>query len=115
MQNNSIMQVAFRMQMDRTNEVSNFYELGMTDPMKTKKSLKDAYSEVKTFDFFTEVYPASVMKSIMESIKHKEKVQPPRCIFMPNKSLLKQMIKGLLKYGAKDTEDIFLLRFGLFK
>jgi hypothetical protein len=25
------------------------------------------------------------------------------------------MIKGLLKYGAKDSEDIFLLRFGLFK
>ena len=115
MQNKSIMQVAFRMQMDRTNTVSNFYELGMTDPMKTKESLKDALSEVGTFDFFTEVYPSSVMKSIVESIKNQEKVQPPKCIFMPDKSLLKQMIKGLLKYGAKDTEDIFLLRFGLFK
>jgi hypothetical protein len=48
------MQVAFRMQMDRTNTVSKFYELGMTDPMKTKESLKDALSEVGTFDFFTE-------------------------------------------------------------
>jgi hypothetical protein len=62
------------MQMDRTNHVKNFYDLGMSDPMKTKKSLKCALSEVKTFDFFTEVYPSSVMKSIIEAIKNKEKV-----------------------------------------
>ena len=51
--------------MDRENKVSNFYELGMTDPFKTKKSIKDAISEVKTFDFYTEVYPSTVMKCII--------------------------------------------------
>ena len=32
MQNKGLMNVAFRMSMDRTNTVSTFYELGMTDP-----------------------------------------------------------------------------------
>jgi hypothetical protein len=57
MQSNSLLSVALRMQMDRTNKVNEFYELGMTNPFKTAKTLKDAISEVKTFDFLTEVYP----------------------------------------------------------
>jgi hypothetical protein len=73
-ENIAIMQVAFRMQMDRKNTVSKFYELGMTDPMKTKKTIDDALSEISTFDFYTEVYPSSVMKSIIEAVKNKEKV-----------------------------------------
>ena len=39
--------------MDRDNKVSKFYELGMTNPLKTKKTIIDAISEVKTFDFYT--------------------------------------------------------------
>jgi hypothetical protein len=89
--------------MDRVNKVLNFYELGMTDPFKTKKSLKDAISEVKTFDFFTEVYPEAVMKQITEAIKNEHEVQAPRCIFVPEKALLRQMMKALLKYGANDS------------
>ena len=103
------------MQMDRTNTVSNFSELGMANPFKTKSSLKDAISEVKTFDFLTEVYPSAVMKSIMEAIKNKENVQAPRCIFVPDDKLIRQMQKALLKYAHKDSEEIFLLRFGLIK
>jgi hypothetical protein len=34
---------------------------------------------------------------------------------MPDQALFKQMIKAVIKYGAKDPEEIFLLRFGLFK
>jgi hypothetical protein len=109
------MQVAFRMQMDRINTVSHFYELGMLDPFKTKQSIDAAISEVKTFDFYTEVYPQSVMKSIIEALKNKEKVQPPKCIFVPTKGIIKQMQKALLKFGPNDSEDIFLLRFGLFQ
>ena len=72
-------------------------------------------SEVKTFDFYTEVYPQSVMQSLIEALVNKEKVQAPKCIFVPDKRLIKEMIKALLKYGPKDSEEIFLLRFGLFK
>ena len=35
-------------------------------------------------------------------------------IFMPSKSVIKTMVKANLKYGATDTLDQFLLRFGLF-
>jgi hypothetical protein len=34
---------------------------------------------------------------------------------MPDKALLNHMVRAVLKYGAKDPEEIFLLRFGLFK
>jgi hypothetical protein len=101
--------------MDRANNISNFYELGMTDPFKTKKTIADAISEIKTFDFYTEVYPQSVMKSILEALKNNEKVQAPKCIFVPDKSMIMQMQKALYKFGPKDSEDIFLLRFGLFR
>ena len=40
--------------------------------------------------------------------------KPPRMIFMPSKSVIKTMVKANLKYGATDTLDQFLLRFGLF-
>jgi hypothetical protein len=89
--------------MDRENKVSNFYELGMTDPFKTKKSIEDAISEVKTFDFFTQVYPLAVMRGIVEAFKNEEIGQAPKCIFVPEKALLRQMMKALLKYGVKDS------------
>jgi hypothetical protein len=37
----------------------------MVDPARPRKSLKDAFSEVATFDFFTEVYPSSIMSVII--------------------------------------------------
>jgi hypothetical protein len=40
--------------------------------------------------------------------------KPPRMIFMPSKSVIKTMVKANLKYGATDTLNQFLLRFGLF-
>jgi hypothetical protein len=95
--------MSYRMQMDTKNTVQLYYELGMTDPFKMKKSIKDALSEIGTFDFFTEVYPSSVMKSIIEAVKDNTNVQPPKCIFVPDPMLIKQMIKALLKFGTKDS------------
>ena len=59
------------MQMDRHNKVHTFEELGLCDPFHTRKSLKDAHLEIRTFDFYTEVYPSSVMEVILEAIKYK--------------------------------------------
>jgi hypothetical protein len=47
--------------MDRKNLVTTFHEIGLTDPFNTRKTFYDAHLEIRTFDFYTEVYPHSVM------------------------------------------------------
>lgn len=74
MKNKGLLQVAHRMQMDRDNRVDTFEEIGMTNPFKIKTSLRDALSEIKTFDFYTEVYPRSVTGAIFEALKRNENI-----------------------------------------
>ena len=50
----------------------------------------------------------------MEAINRKEKVQPPKCIFLPDRGLIRQIIKALIKF-RDDTDEIFLLRFCLLE
>ena len=58
-----------RMSMDRKNKVESFEDIGMTDPFRTRKSLKESILNVQTFDFYTEVYPNQVMNDIIAAIK----------------------------------------------
>ena len=50
---NRIIAICMKKQMDLKNMVNSFEEVGMTDPFKTKESLENTISYVKTFDFFT--------------------------------------------------------------
>jgi len=52
-----LLEVSMRMEMDRTNLIDSFEEIGMTDPFKTESSLNEAILGVKTWDFFSSVYP----------------------------------------------------------
>ena len=54
------------------------------------------------------------MESILKALEQNNTVQAPRCIFVPDKAIMNKMMKALLKYGTKDSKEIFLLRFGLF-
>ena len=47
--------------MDRKNEINTFEEIGMANPLKAKKSIKEAIQQVKLFDFYSEVYPEALM------------------------------------------------------
>ena len=89
--------------MDRKNKVHNLVDLGLTDPFKTKKTIDDALLEVRTFDFWTEVYPDSVMDVILEAVRNKENVQPPKCIFVPDRVVIRHILKALVKF--KDDSD----------
>ena len=110
--NTALKQVAFRMQMDRRNKVHTLVDLGLTDPFKTKKTIDDALLEVRTFDFWTEVYPDSVMEVLLEAVRNKENVHPPKCIFVPDRVIVRHILKALIKF-KEDSDEIFLLRFGL--
>jgi len=57
----TMMEISLRFKMDRANKVKNFRDIGMTDPFVGKVAIEDAISIVKTFDFYTYVYPEKVM------------------------------------------------------
>jgi hypothetical protein len=46
----------------------------------------------------------------MESGSHEE---APKCVFLPDKELIRIMIRANVKFAKKDTKEAFLLRFGL--
>jgi hypothetical protein len=71
----------------------------MTDPFDTKKSFSDALSEVRTFDFFTEVYPKSIFEKIAKSLEQGKKTQPPKTIFLPSRKLVRTVIRAMIKFG----------------
>jgi hypothetical protein len=101
--------------METKNKVHSFEEVALCDPSCTLKSLENAKETVRIFDFYTEVYPSYIMQAIMEALNNNEKVQPPKCVFIPETEMLRVMIRALVEHGNKDTEEVFLLRFGLVK
>ena len=100
--------------MDRMNTIDSFEEVGMCNPFRTKKSLEKAKNSINELEFDTEVYPKAIFEAITTAIVMKEeKINPPKCIFVPDTKMIRIMIKALLTYGKNDQEDVFLLRFGI--
>lgn len=64
--------------------VESFEEMGMTDPFNQPKSILDGISEVRTFDFYTTVYPKSLTMEMIEAIRGKKHIDPPKCVFLPS-------------------------------
>jgi hypothetical protein len=52
------------------------------------------------------------MEILAQSIAEGKSCSPPSCIFLPEKQLVRSMIKAVLKH-SKDTPDVFMLRFGI--
>ena len=72
-----------------------------------------ALKEVKAFDFNEEIYPKNIMSPIIEAIKLNETFQHPKCMFVPDRQLVRKMVKALIRFGNMETYSEFFLRFGL--
>ena len=68
---------------------------------------------VKTFDFYTEIYPDQVVRQLLEAVRTQERVKPPRTIFLPEKNVCRMIIRALVEFGPKDPFKKLLMRFGL--
>ena len=86
----------------------------MADPFATKATLVDAISHVKTFDFYTYVYPEDVIDQFLEAVTESDNLVLPKCIFVPSQKLCRKIIKATLKFGG-ENESRFFMRFGLVK
>lgn len=112
-----LVEVKMRMDMDRSNTIGSFEELGMMDPFRPEKSIREAIDLVYTFDFFSEAYPPQIMEPVNqhnEEQKFKSNlIKLPNTVFLPSKALWRKIIRAVVKFGEKDDEDTFLLRFAL--
>ena len=101
-------------EMDHESRVESFYEVGMVDPFRTKKSLEQTIKEYKKFDFNTETHHKAALKIVYDSLKEGKPIQPPKTVFVPTKKILRQMIRAVAQFG-KDNHFRFLLRFALLE
>jgi hypothetical protein len=84
--------------MELNHTIESFEELGMINPFDRKKSIELADVMLRIYDFYVDVYPDAVMEIILRAVAEKTNVQPPKCIFIPDKSLMRLMIKALVKW-----------------
>lgn len=85
--------------MELNNTVENFEELGLVDPFNLKSSMEVAEMELKIFDFYIDVYPNAVVEACLKAVKEKSNFRPPKCIFIPNKEMMRTMIKALIMWN----------------
>ena len=79
-----------------------------------KKSIGVVEDKIKYSGYYLSVYPDSVWDEMEENAKYGE-YRPPRNIFLPSNSVMKVMIMANLKFAARDKEDAFLARFGIYE
>jgi len=72
--------------LNKTNKIMTFEELGWSDPtLDPVVGKKKAIEWLRKLNFFDCVYPEAMTYSVMT----------PRCIFVPEKSLLRKLIRAV--------------------
>ena len=95
--------------MDLTNQVKNLEKFQMIDPTDENSalSLSLARQTLKGNDVQSTIYPRYVFEPLLAGTDN------PRCIFIPEKKLLRKMIRSLVQKDEQESSAAFLLRFGL--
>jgi hypothetical protein len=71
-------------EMDLKTEVTTFEDLLMLNP-NDEESAEHCQEVYKVYDFYTSVYSSKhALKEMLEALRKKRKVQPPKCIFRPS-------------------------------
>lgn len=95
------------------NTISSFTSLQLINPF-SDRGLEDAKNALIPVTFSIDVYPKKIVAEIIEKSETTGTViKPPKCIFLPNKQMIRLMIRAAFKWAKTDTEEAFLLRFGL--
>ena len=101
--------------MEMKNKVESAESVFVVNPMNAKNSLIKVKKKIETLDF-TELgsaYPIKEMDKIEESVVSGKDFYPPKCTFLPTPGLLRAFIRATLKFSQTDSQERFLLRFGL--
>lgn len=109
------MHVTMKLEMDMSNEITDMEDIIMINPLDEKKSMRKCRENVKVYDFYSQVYPESVISKVIAAALGEGKITPPKCIFKPSKELIRTMIRINIKYSKTDSLPKFLLRMGLLE
>jgi hypothetical protein len=88
--------------MDLTNKTDNLEHLRMFNPCD-KKSQERVGDIIYYMNFYLPVYPQHIWEELEKQVA-KGIIRAPRCIFLPEKALMKQMIMANIKFAGKDKE-----------
>jgi hypothetical protein len=79
----SFLQLKLQMELDFVNKIDSFNCLGMADPFETSTTMTEAGAYIFRLDFFSQVYPESVIREMTRT----DTIKPPRCIFLPYRAM----------------------------
>ena len=65
------------------------------------------------FNDIGSAYPISIMDQIEENVYSGDDLSPPKQMFLPDKAVIRIMVKANIKYAKNDSLEKFLLRFGM--
>jgi len=98
--------------MDMTSTVESFEEVLMYNPLGDSEEIIDGV--LTGYSFEEQVYPEEVWKRFINPQNLKKKVPTmPKVVFLPSKKLLRIIIDANIKFARKESEALFLLRFGI--
>jgi len=74
------------------NLIENFEEIGWSDPtVDNKVGTKKAIEWLRKINFYDFIYPMDLSQMIL----------PPKCIFVPEKNLLRKLIRAVGESSSK--------------
>jgi hypothetical protein len=87
----------------------------MINPLKVKESCGKIEEKINGMEFYDNgsAYPKELMDQIEENVYSGDDLSPPKCMFLPNKSLIRTMVKANCRFSKRDSLEQFLLRFGM--
>lgn len=83
-----ILKLAMQGDIDLTNKVKSFSTIQMFDPFDDK-ALVNARNGLNRYNFLEEVYPKAVVSEMLQAVKEKRNIKPPKCIFIPSKDMVR--------------------------
>jgi hypothetical protein len=92
-----------RLDLDTTNRIDSLDSVCMMDPFNVKSSAEEVIDNISIFDFFTQVYPDKIIEELLEQHEETGLFSLPKCIFMPEKHIMKTFIHANLKYARTDN------------
>ena len=99
------MRICSRIQMDLDTKVASRERFGMIDPDKGYEGGKTCcLQQIDNYSWDKDIYP-QIHDISDDGI--------PRCIFVPDQRVFRQLIKAVVTKRSKETDEVFLLRLGL--
>jgi len=93
--------------LDKRNFIEKLIDAGMADPLlDTAITVQKALGTIRTIKMCKDIYPEKIMTEALHTDT------PPKMIFLPDRELVRYIIKGLVTKEKQESDDDFMLKYG---